>query len=105
MENQCTAHEAISNTVSELLGMRELLEQTHGLVTKIDVALIGTYDTPGLISKLHEAEAKIVELEAQFKRVKGFVLNAAIGIGSMFGMSVIGFLWALLTHTIQIVNK
>ena len=86
--------------------MNTLLPRVEKLEKKVDeheTLLIGIPDCPGIVSRVKTLEASIDSIEKSLVSINVYMKLLAF-VGTAIGISVIGFLWAVLTHSVEIIH-
>lgn len=74
--------------------------EINAKLDKIIEAIYGN-GKPGMVTRLALLEQWQHNMEAQFQRLTAI----AVGLGTTLFLGLVGFMWALLTHTVEIVPK
>ena len=60
-------------------------------------------DCPGLVSKVATVEKSIASIEKTLITINVYMKLLAF-VGAGIGLSVIGFIWAVITHSVEIIH-
>jgi hypothetical protein len=83
--------------------LEKKVEEHDEKIGEHEQLLIGIPDCPGIVARVKTLETSISNIEKSLVSINVYMKLLAF-IGSAIGLSVIAFLWAILTHSVEIVR-